>query len=74
MAASLSAQSWSLAGRGSHQLLDAGTLEAARTSLLLHLAGRPVTGPASASAAVARGRRQLHVLLVDAWCMLGGGE
>lgn len=51
-------------GHLSYDLLDAGPFEATCTALFLHLAGRAV---ARASAvAVTRGRRELHVLLVDA--------
>ena len=48
----------------SYDLLDAGPLEAAGAALLLDLAGRAVAR--AAAGGQSRGRRQLHVLLVDA--------
>lgn len=58
--------------RQSHDLFDAVTLEAAGASLLLHLAGGAVAHPPAVG--VAGGGRELHVLLVDPWGVLGSGK
>lgn len=51
--------------RRSHDLLDAGTLEAPGAALLLDLAGRAVASAPPAGQGRAGG--QLHVLFVDTW-------
>lgn len=58
--------------RQSHDLFDAVTLEAAGASLLLHLAGGAVAHPPAVG--VAGGGRELHVLLVNPWGVLGSGK
>lgn len=56
----------------SHNLFNAVTFQAASTSLLLHLAGGAVAHPPAVG--VAGGGRELHVLLVDPWGVLGSCE
>lgn len=66
---------WGYFTRGvlwSDNLLDAGSLEAARAALLLDLASRPMTS--APPAGQGRAGRQLHVFLVHAWGVLRGGE
>lgn len=53
------------AGRRSHDLLDAGPLEAAGAALLLDLTGGAVASPSPAGQGGAGG--QLDVLLVHTW-------
>ena len=54
-----------ISGRRSDDLLNAGPFEAPGATLLLDLTGRAVTR--AAAVGVARGGRQLHVLLIDTW-------
>lgn len=54
----------------SHDLFDAVPLEAARAALLLHLARGAVAHPPAVG--VPGSGRELHVLLVDPWGVLGG--